>query len=151
LYLAAVPRLPGIIIPSHDELSPTLLVSSNKTADHSPTHRYILDIGATRSPFLLQVAFAPCLLGYGAIARRIHSEAAAASPDTPKETLFAQNPYVKWIETYIGEDYAEAERVGSELLERGAVGFSRAGLEEAVEVFVGATKVSVMRWEIDKR
>ena len=110
--------------------------------------RYILDIGATRSPFLLQVAFAPCLLGYGAIARRIHSEALAAAPDTPKDTLFAQNSYVKWIETYIGEDYAEAERVGSELLERGAVGLSRSGLEEAVEVFVGATKVSEVRWEM---
>jgi len=97
--------------------------------------RYILDIGATRSPFLLQVAFAPCLLGYGAIARRIQSEASTSTPTT-------QNPYQKWIDTYIGEDYAEAERVGSELLERGAVGLSRSGLEEAVEVFLGATKVS---------
>jgi len=58
---------------------------------------------------------------------------------------------VKWIETYIGEDYAEAERVGSGLLERGAVGLSRAGLEEAVEVFVGATKVSLMRWHGEGR
>jgi len=126
-------------LPNNNELP---LISSQEESSYALSNifpsRYILDIGATRSPFLLQVAFAPCLLGYGAIARRIHSEASASTPTT-------QNPYQKWIDTYIGEDYAEAERVGSELLERGAVGLSRAGLEEAVEVFVGATKVSLKR------
>ena len=46
---------------------------------------------------------APCLLGYGMIARRLHDD-----PETVREG----NRYWKWIETYVSDDYNEAVRDG---------------------------------------
>lgn len=67
--------------------------------------RYVLDIGQSQDWLALQVAFAPCLLGYGAIAARL-----VADPATVKGE---GNVYWKWIENYVAEDYTEAVRVGS--------------------------------------
>lgn len=50
------------------------------------------------------MALAPCLLGYGAAAQRLYSNA---------ESLREGNPYFKWIENYVAEDYVEAVRKGS--------------------------------------
>jgi hypothetical protein len=50
------------------------------------------------------MALAPCLIGYGAIARRLHSDEA---------TLREGNQYLKWIENYVADDYTEAVRLGS--------------------------------------
>lgn len=52
----------------------------------------------------LQVALAPCLIGYGAIARRLYED-----PKTKREG----NVYWKWIENYVADDYVEAVVVGS--------------------------------------
>lgn len=66
--------------------------------------RYILDVGQSEDWLALQMALAPCLIGYGAIAKRLHSD---------KGTLREGNKYWKWIENYVAEDYAEAVRLGS--------------------------------------
>ena len=50
------------------------------------------------------MALAPCLVGYGAIAKRLYSE---------EQTLRTGNRYWKWIENYVAEDYTEAVRLGS--------------------------------------
>lgn len=63
----------------------------------------MLDIGQSQDWFALQVALAPCLLGYGAIARRLHDDPA---------TKRAGNPYWKWIESYVAEDYTQAVTTG---------------------------------------
>jgi thiaminase len=47
---------------------------------------------------------APCLIGYGVIARRLYDD-----PLTKREG----NIYWKWIENYVADDFAEAVRVGS--------------------------------------
>lgn len=47
---------------------------------------------------------APCLIGYGEIAKRLH-----ADPNTKREG----NIYWKWIENYVADDYSEAVRMGS--------------------------------------
>jgi thiaminase len=54
--------------------------------------------------FALQVALAPCLIGYGDIAKRLY-----ADPNTKRQG----NIYWKWIENYVADDYSEAVRVGS--------------------------------------
>lgn len=61
--------------------------------------RYVLDIGQSEDWIGLQVAIAPCLLGYGAIAKQLHGD-----PRTKTEG----NTYWKWILNYIEEDYVEA-------------------------------------------
>lgn len=66
--------------------------------------RYILDVGQSQDWLALQMALAPCLIGYGAIARRLSSE---------KRTRRDGNMYWKWIENYVAEDYTEAVRLGS--------------------------------------
>ena len=66
--------------------------------------RYVLDIGQSQDWFALQIALAPCLIGYGEIAKRLY-----ADPGTKREG----NIYWKWIQNYVAEDYVEAVNVGS--------------------------------------
>ncbi|OIW34117.1 hypothetical protein CONLIGDRAFT_652470 [Coniochaeta ligniaria NRRL 30616] len=94
--------------------------------------RYVLDIGQSEDWVGLQIALAPCLLGYGDIARQLHS-----SPDARKGE---ENRYWPWIENYVAEDYATAVKTGSELLERHAVLQSPTRIEELVKIFIHATK-----------
>jgi len=68
--------------------------------------RYVLDIGQSEDWIGLQIALAPCLLGYGAIAEQLHS-----SPDARKGA--AENRYWPWIENYVAEDYVAAVKTGS--------------------------------------
>jgi len=65
--------------------------------------RYILDVGASSDWFALQVAFIPCMLGYGDIGARLH-----ADPATKREG----NPYWKWVKCYVEPDYVEAVSKG---------------------------------------
>jgi len=65
---------------------------------------YVHDVGHTEDWFALQIAFAPCLIGYGVIARRLYD-----SPDTLKGS---ENRYWQWIENYVADDYAMAVDTG---------------------------------------
>lgn len=69
--------------------------------------RYILDIGQSEDWLALQMALAPCLIGYGAIARRLY--------DDDDHTVKGEenNRYWKWIENYVAEDYVTAVKTGS--------------------------------------
>lgn len=106
------------------------------------------------------MALAPCLLGYGAIARRLYTE---------KETLRVGNKYWKWIENYVADDYTEAVEIGSgmscpyeddntgkaciltsiiELLERHMHKVSPSRLEELVKIFIRATELEIGFWDM---
>ena len=50
------------------------------------------------------MAFAPCLLGYGIIARRLWDD-----PETVREQ---DNPYWSWIQNYVADDYRAAVEAG---------------------------------------
>lgn len=98
--------------------------------------RYVLDIGQSEDWFALQVALAPCLLGYGHIARRLFDD-----PETKREG----NPYWDWVLQYVADDYTAAVRTGAELMEKHAVRQSPARIEQLVKIFIHATKVSGSR------
>lgn len=66
--------------------------------------RYVLDVGQSEDWLALQMALMPCLIGYGVAARRLHEDVG---------TLREDNPYWKWIENYVAEDYQEAMKKGS--------------------------------------
>ena len=66
--------------------------------------RYVLDIGNSEDWFSLQIALAPCLLGYGEIGRRLH--------DDPTTSRGEANPYWKWIANYVDTDYVQAVDAG---------------------------------------
>ncbi|EEY20526.1 phosphomethylpyrimidine kinase THI20 [Verticillium alfalfae VaMs.102] len=97
--------------------------------------RYVLDVGMSGDWIGLQVALAPCLLGYGAVAKQLHGDAASVRGEG--------NVYWKWIENYIAEDYQQALRTGSELLERHAARQSPEGIERLAKIFIHGTKVRV--------
>ena len=64
----------------------------------------MLDIGQSEDWLALQMALAPCLLGYGVAARLLHNDT---------NSVRRENPYWKWIENYVAEDYQEAVKTGS--------------------------------------
>ncbi|KAL2123833.1 hypothetical protein VTJ04DRAFT_198 [Mycothermus thermophilus] len=101
--------------------------------------RYVLDIGHSQDWLGLQMSMAPCLLGYGVIAKQLH-----ADPKSKREG----NLYWTWIENYVGQDYVQAVKAGSELLERHAVLQSPARIEQLVKVFIHATKMEIAFWEM---
>ncbi|KAL1839682.1 hypothetical protein VTJ49DRAFT_1247 [Mycothermus thermophilus] len=98
--------------------------------------RYVLDIGNSQDWLGLQMSMAPCLLGYGAIAKQLH-----ADPRSKREG----NMYWTWIENYVGPDYVAAVKAGSELLERHAVLQSPSRIEDLVKIFIHATKAIKQR------
>lgn len=65
--------------------------------------RYALDIGQSEDVLGLHVALAPCLVGYGAVAKMLHGDAR-----TKKEG----NHYWDWIENYVADDYVQAVATG---------------------------------------
>ncbi|KAE8155887.1 DNA polymerase alpha, catalytic subunit [Aspergillus tamarii] len=101
--------------------------------------RYILDVGQSEDWLALQMALAPCLIGYGAIAQRLY---------TDKDTLRQGNRYWKWIENYVAEDYSEAVRLGSELLERHMREVSPSRMEELIKIFIRATELEIRFWDM---
>ncbi|PSR79912.1 Phosphomethylpyrimidine kinase-domain-containing protein [Coniella lustricola] len=101
--------------------------------------RYFLDVGQSEDLLALQVALAPCLLGYGAVAKMLHGDS---------RTIRGGNRYWTWIENYIAEDYIQAVNIGSGLLERHAVHQSASRIEELVRIFVHATKMEIGFWEM---
>lgn len=66
--------------------------------------RYVLDVGHSEDWLALQISMAPCLIGYGVIARRLYDD-----PRTKRK----DNIYWTWIETYAADDYTEAVKVGT--------------------------------------
>ncbi|KAL0473927.1 Phosphomethylpyrimidine kinase domain-containing protein [Neurospora intermedia] len=115
-----------------------------KTEEHQACTaytRYVLDIGQSEDWFALQMALAPCLLGYGAIAKHLH-----ASPNSKANET--DNLYWTWITNYVADDYTTAVKAGCELLERHAVLQSSGRIDELVRVFIHATKMEIGFWEM---
>ncbi len=142
-------------IEHHEESQGTALQAIDKTriAEFSIActayTRYMLDVGQAEDWFALQICFAPCLIGYGVIAKRLYED--------PK-TIREGNMYWKWIENYTDRDYTMAVEVGSgelrlslhpgistnpgsEHLEKHAVKQSPSRIEELVRIFIHATRV----------
>lgn len=121
-------------------------------------------MGQSEDWLALQVALAPCLIGYGAIAQRLYAE---------EKTLREGNRYFKWIENYVAEDYTEAVRLGSgrihkappppcemrellvntansstELLEKHMRKVSPSRMEELIKIFIRATELEISFWSM---
>lgn len=132
--------------------------SSSTTTACTAYSRYILDVGQSDDWLALQVALAPCLIGYGEIAKRLYKE-----HSSKKEG----NPYWKWIENYVAEDYSEAVEIGSgtfselhpqnwlqkltfiiALLEKHMREVSPSRLEDLIKIFIRATELEIGFWDM---
>jgi thiaminase len=60
--------------------------------------RFVLDIGHSEDWLGLQMVMFACTLGYGVIGSRLDSDA---------KTVRNGNRYIKWIESYAGQDYRD--------------------------------------------
>ena len=109
-------------------------------------------MGQSEDWFALQIAIAPCLLGYSFIGTRLF-----ADPKTAREG----NRYWKWIESYAAEDFQaptrtyrgkipESQGLGTRAefsallkgaLEQHAAKQSPSRIEELVKIFIHATRV----------
>ncbi|KAI9304103.1 Phosphomethylpyrimidine kinase-domain-containing protein [Cunninghamella echinulata] len=104
--------------------------------------RFVLDKGACGDQLDLQVAMAPCLLGYGDIGLKLYND-----PNTKREG----NPYWPWICTYASDDFQQAVKVGKELMEELAihsVSTSPTRFKELLSNFEQATKLEIAFWEM---
>ncbi|RYP49188.1 hypothetical protein DL768_005066 [Monosporascus sp. mg162] len=114
-------------------------VEAVRAACSLPFAPYLLDIGQSGDWIGLQTGLSPCLLGYGAIAKQLHSD-----PATKKDG----NAYWPWILNYVADDYVDAVKTGSALLERHAPLLSPSRIEELVEIFIQTTKLEIGFWEM---
>lgn len=101
--------------------------------------RWVMDIGHSGDWLGLQVAMAACLLGYGAIGKRLIADPNTVSKD---------NKYYKWIQTYAGQDYSEAVKLGEALLEGEAFKQSPSRIDELVDIFAKGVDLEIGFWDM---
>jgi thiaminase/transcriptional activator TenA len=100
--------------------------------------RYVLERGLAGDLLDLQVALAPCVIGYAEIGRRL--------ADDPK-TAMVGNPYRTWIESYAGADYqavADAHQAQMDALMARRGGRGR--LPGLIRIFREATRLEAAFW-----
>ena len=91
----------------------------------------------------LQVALAPCVIGYAEIAARL-----AAQPQARAQT----NPYRDWIAEYASAPYQEVAAQARAHLERLADAYATSAREaELIAIFKEATRLEIEFWEMSWR
>ena len=102
--------------------------------------RYVLDTGMRGDLLALQVALAPCVIGYAEIGTRL-----AARPGA----LTAANPYRVWIEEYSGAPYRQVAAKAQAQLDRLADLYATPAREaELAAIFKEATLLEADFWEM---
>ena len=102
--------------------------------------RFVLERGMAGDLLDLQVALAPCVIGYAEIGRWL-----AEDPATVRDG----NPYADWIDMYAGDDYqtvaADAEAALDRIMaRRGGPG----RLPALTEVFRASTRLEAAFWQM---
>jgi thiaminase/transcriptional activator TenA len=100
--------------------------------------RYVLDCGLRGDLLDLQVALAPCIVGYGEIGARLLERARLDG-----------NPYRAWIEMYGGADYQAVARNAVEALEES--GRRRGGaarFDRLAAIFATASRLEADFWQM---
>lgn len=100
--------------------------------------RFILDTGSKQDWLGLQVALSPCLFGYLEAADRRYKD---------PQSVSRGNPYWRWVENYLADDYVEASNTGRELLETHVMNVSPERLEQLVTIFAQATEFECRFWD----
>lgn len=105
--------------------------------------RYVMERGMAGDVLDLQVALAPCIVGYGEIGLALAGDPA---------TVTDGNPYREWIEMYSGEDYLGVAR--SAVAHLDSLAAARGGdarFAELARTFAHATRLEAAFWEMGMR
>src|SRR5713101_1277346 len=87
-------------------LSEAAMAAAREALETVAYTRFVLDRGLAGDRLDLEVALAPCVVGYAEIGSRL------------KTTNLDGNPYAAWIETYAGPEYQAVATAAIESLER---------------------------------
>jgi thiaminase/transcriptional activator TenA len=102
--------------------------------------RFVLERGMAGDLLDLQAALAPCVIGYGEIAKAL-----AADPATRR----AGNPYEPWIAMYAGGEYQEVAAAAKAQLDRlGTRRLTEARWPKLVETFAQACRLEADFWQM---
>jgi thiaminase/transcriptional activator TenA len=124
-------------------LAPLDLERASPAVEMLAYTRYVLDTGMRGDLLALQVALAPCVIGYAEIAARLAARA---------DALAASNPYRVWIAEYAGAPYQQvAERARAQLERLADVYATPARETELAAIFKEATRLETDFWEMGWR
>jgi thiaminase/transcriptional activator TenA len=121
-------------------LSPDDLEQAPPAVEMLAYTRYVLDTGMRGDLLALQVALAPCVIGYAEIAARLTEH-----PQAHGEA----NPYRVWIAEYAGAPYQAVAAKARAQLERLAERYATPAREaELTAIFTEATRLEISFWEM---
>jgi thiaminase/transcriptional activator TenA len=124
-------------------LSPDDLERAAPAAEMLAYTRYVLDAGMRGDLLALNVALAPCVIGYAEIATGLTARPGAHA---------ATNPYRVWIDEYAGAPYQEVAAKARAHLDRLADRYATPAREaELVAIFKEATRLEADFWEMGWR
>jgi thiaminase (transcriptional activator TenA) len=102
--------------------------------------RFVLDRGMAGDRLDLDVALAPCVVGYAEIANLLKA--------CPATRLYG-NPYAAWIEMYAGPDYQSLAITAIDGLERaGEARGAAARYPDLLKTFMAATELETEFWQM---
>lgn len=119
-----------------DEAALAKLTASRATLAYT---RYVLDAGMSGDLLDLHVALAPCIVGYGEIAKWILRQ-----PFTRHDG----NPYSEWIAMYGGDEYQALVASELEWLNRRLTGVDAQRMDQLSMVFGDATRLEADFWQM---
>lgn len=124
-------------------LAPDDLERAPPAAELLAYTRYVLDTGMRGDLLALDVALAPCVIGYAEIGARLAARPGAGD---------AGNPYRAWIAEYAGPAYQEVAARARAQLERLATLYVTPAREaELAAAFADATRLEIAFWEMGWR
>lgn len=95
-----------------------------------------MDIGHVEGRFALLVALAPCIIGYGLVAKRIEKE-------MPDEAARTDGPCSYWLQYYLSDAYQQIVRDFRRVIEDLAPEQSPSQVEHLVRVFARSCEVRI--------
>jgi thiaminase/transcriptional activator TenA len=101
--------------------------------------RYVLDVGNQGDLIDMRVALAPCLVGYGVIARWLLSR---------PETRLEGNPYRSWIDMYAGNEFQQATEQEIAWLNEKLADIGDSHFQRLKTVFREASRLEAEFWQM---
>jgi thiaminase (transcriptional activator TenA) len=119
-------------------LSPAELEAEPEHAATVAYTRFVLDSGMAGDLLDLRVALAPCVVGYGEIARAI----------APEARRHAGHPQADWVEEYAGEAYQDVASAARAEIDRLGADASPRRRAELAALFARACDLEAAFWQM---
>lgn len=101
--------------------------------------RYMLDAGQQGDLLDLHIALAPCLIGYGVLARWIEQQS---------WHQIHNNPYQSWIDMYTGDEFHAAMEAEIEWINQRLANIDSQRFQKLAEIFSKATQLEADFWQM---